>query len=197
MNIMQDDRTAMAKTPDSSKSESWTARIPNHLASAAREHAIAIGMTREDGTANTTEIIHAALKQWVGITDNSTNSVEPSVVQRLESQIAELFDKLSNTVSRSELEATLVGVHASKPSQEALLTDVRKKRVTPRRQAESPIGTQQLCKLLGVNYQNLSTRGKKHDRTTDEQLIAEALEKGAHWRVCDRNGRSLLWERVS
>jgi hypothetical protein len=37
---------------------------------------------------------------------------------------------------------------------------------------------------------------KNRDRTPEKQLIAEALEKGERWQVCNRNGRSLLWERV-
>jgi hypothetical protein len=182
----------MAKTPDSSKSESWTARIPNHLAFTAREHAIALGMTRDDGTANTTEIIHAALKQWVGIDDSIPNN---SVLQQLENQIAELFDKLSNTVSRNELEAALVEVRS--PTATVTERVSAKKRVANSPKSESPIGTQELCKRLGVSFSNLSTRAKRNDHTKEEQLIAEALEKGQHWQVCDLKGRSLLWERVA
>ncbi len=188
----------MAKTPDSSKSESWTARVPNHLAEAAREHAIALGMTRDDGTANTTEIVHTALKQWVGIDDSVPNN---SVLQQLESQIAELFDKLSNTVSKGELEAALVEVRIPKsesPISTATVTErvSALKHVANNPKAESPIGTAELCANLDVSFKNLSTRAKRHDRTPEEQLIAEASEKGQHWQVCERNGRSLLWERV-
>jgi hypothetical protein len=62
--------------------------------------------------------------------------------------------------------------------------------------SDTPIGTQQLCAHLGVNYKNLSSRGRKHGRTPEKQLIAEALEKGQHWQVCDRNGRMLLWKQI-
>jgi hypothetical protein len=190
-NGILDNHSTMAKTPDSSKSESWTARVPNHLADAARERAIALGMTRDDGTANTTEIIHAALKQWIGIENSIPNN---SVLQQLENQIAELFDKLSNTVSRDELEAALMEVR----SQSATVTErvSAKKHVANSPPSESPIGTQELCKKLGISSSSLSTRAKRNDRTTEEQLISEALEKGQHWQVCDRSGRSLLWERV-
>jgi hypothetical protein len=187
----------MAKTPDSSKSESWTARVPNYLASAAREHAIALGMTRDDGSANTTEIIHAALKQWLGIDDSIPNK---SVIQQLENQIAELFDKLSNTVSRDELEAALVEVRSPKSESPIPTVTERvrsKKSVASNPKSEQPIGTADLCKRLGVSFSNLSTRAHRNDRTTEEQLIAEALEKGQRWQVCDRSGRSLLWERVT
>lgn len=182
----------MAKTPDSNKSESWTARVPNHLASTAREHAIALGMTRDDGSANTTEIIHAALKQWAGIDDSIPNN---SVLQQLENQIAELFGKLSNTVSRDELEAALVEVRSQSATVTARVST--KKRVANSPKSESPIGTQELCDRLGVSFKNLSTRAKRHKRTTDEQLISEAWEKGERWQVCDRNGRSLLWEQTA
>lgn len=181
----------MAKTPDSNKYESWTARVPNHLASTAREHAIALGMTRDDGTANTTEIIHTALKQWVGIDDSIPNN---SVLQQLENQIAELFDKLSNTVSRDELEAALVEVRS--PTATVTERVSAKKRVANSPESESPIGTQELCKRLGVSFSNLSTRAKRSSRTNDEQLISEALEKGQHWQVCDRKGKVMFWERV-
>lgn len=170
----------MAKTTDSTKSESWTARVPNSLANAAREHAIALGMKRDDGSANTTEIIHTALKHWLGMGDNSPNIVKQDAIQRLEIQIAELFDILSNTVSKTELEEVRAAVspHQTEPIVQTLLS------------------TQALCEHLGVNYTNLSTRGRKHNRSPDQQLIAEALEQGQHWQVCDRNGRQRIWEQV-
>jgi len=101
----------MAKVPDSKVSESWTARVPNDLADLARQKAISIGMTRQDGVANTTAILHAALKQWLDLTNDTSNSVNHAVstdttnsLHKLETQVAELTNALSNTVKHSDIE---------------------------------------------------------------------------------------------
>jgi hypothetical protein len=101
----------MAKVPDSNKSESWTARVPNDLADLARDKAINLGMINNLGKPNTTLIIHAALRSWLELPNDISNSVSNTmpndlsngVIQVLESRLDELTNVISNTVKRDEL----------------------------------------------------------------------------------------------
>jgi hypothetical protein len=102
----------MAKVPDSSKSESWTARIPNDLADSARDKALSLGMLKLGGKPNTTLIIHAALRSWLelpndisnSVSNNTSNDLSNDVIQILESRLDELTNAISNTVKRDELD---------------------------------------------------------------------------------------------
>jgi hypothetical protein len=102
----------MAKVPDSSKSESWTARIPNDLADLARDKAISLGMLKLGGKPNTTLIIHAALRTWLelpndisnSVSNNVSNDLSNDVIQILESRLDELTNVISNTVKHEELD---------------------------------------------------------------------------------------------
>jgi hypothetical protein len=102
----------MAKVPDSNKSESWTARVPNDLAALARDKANDLGMVNNLGKPNTTLIIHAALKAWLelpndisnSVSNNTSNDLSYGVIQILESRLDELSNAISNTVKREELE---------------------------------------------------------------------------------------------
>lgn len=133
--------------------------------------------------------------------DTSTIDIDRLLDERIDS-LEKRIDGRIDTI-RSELEAELKEVCSliarsssqleSKPSKTDISSSTRS--IAPK--SEPPIGTADLCKRLGVSFSNLSTRAKRNDRTNEEQLIAEALEKGQHWQVYERLGRSLLWEQTA
>jgi hypothetical protein len=133
--------------------------------------------------------------------DNSTIDIDRHLDERIDG-LEKRIDGRVDTI-RSELEAelkkfcSLIARSSSQLESKLSKTDISSPARTMAPKSEPPIGTADLCKRLGVSFSNLSTRAKRNDRTPENQLIAEALAKGQHWRVSDRNGRSLFWEQVS
>ncbi|WP_019498337.1 hypothetical protein [Pseudanabaena sp. PCC 6802] len=132
--------------------------------------------------------------------DQNTIDLERRIDERLDNLEKRLDERID--IIRSDLEAELKEVcspiarSSSQLERKPNKTDISSPARTIAPQSEPPIGTARLCANLDVSFKNLSTRAKRHDRTPEEQLIAEALEKGERWQVCNRNGRSLMWERV-
>jgi predicted nuclease with TOPRIM domain len=77
----------MAITKNSSKSESWTIRIPNNLANAVRQK-----FSLQTGN---TQIVIEAIKQLLGIDSSLTNSVSNNDLMEVKLKLDEIRSRLS------------------------------------------------------------------------------------------------------
>ena len=98
------------------KSTQIALRLPNDLYELALDKARAESLVNDDGNPSTTLFVTAAVKVWLGLSDERSPVVNQDVIQKLQTQIIELSNRLDDTVKHSELgeiEDRIVGKFAA------------------------------------------------------------------------------------
>jgi len=85
-------------TSKSDKSTPLAVRVPNDLHNLFTEKALSLGMVRDDGKVNTTQAFHAALRMWLGVSDERSQPVNTDVIQKFQTQLLELSTRVDNVL---------------------------------------------------------------------------------------------------
>ena len=86
------------------KSTQIALRLPNDLYELAMSKARAEGLINDDGNPSTTLFVTAAVKGWLGLSDERSPVGNQDVIQKLQTKIEEVLNNLSNKIDSKDIE---------------------------------------------------------------------------------------------